>query len=132
MATDLEQAFHAVCLQAEAGGQRWYVALVEEAPFYGGPEEGGWWGADLLVHAFKAYPTQAEADEVCEQIKQLAAEQTEAARVAYGEACELECEWLEARGLEPDFLPEPDGPSTFDVIVTDRPPENRYSPRHYE
>jgi len=53
------------------------------------------------------------------------------AKKAYGEQCVREMEWLDARMLDADYLPEPDGPSDFSVLVIDSVPENSYGSRQY-
>lgn len=126
----LQAAFDQVIADAVVP-ERWYVVLVEDAPYYGGPEEGGWYGHDRIVHAFKEYPTEVLADEAAEAVRKLASEMTAEAQQAHGRACLQEMEWLDARMLDADFLPEPDGPSDFSVIVTDSMPETRYGSRQY-
>jgi hypothetical protein len=42
-----------------------------------------------------------------------AKEMSEAATRAHGEQCNREMEWCDARGLDYDYLPEPDGPESY-------------------
>jgi hypothetical protein len=129
--TYLQAAFEAVIQDAKIPEQ-WYVVLIERVPFYGGPEEGGWWGCDTHVVAFKEYPTEELAQAAAEQVRRLAKELTDQSYFDYGEHCLREMEWLEARGLDANFLPEPDGPSEYLVWVTKEIPQNNYGFRHYE
>jgi hypothetical protein len=101
-------------------------------PYYGSPEEDGWWGRNTYVVAFKEYPTEELAQAAAEQVRKLAKELTDRSRCEYGEHCLREMEWLEARGLDVDFLPEPNGPSEYSVWVTNKIPQNNYGFRHYE
>jgi len=126
----LQAAFDQVVADA-VHPERWYVVLVEDAPYYGGPEEGGWHGSDRIVHAFKEYPSEALAEEAAEAVRKLAGEMALEAKKAYGEQCVREMEWLDARMLDADYLPEPDGPSDFSVLVIDSVPENSYGSRQY-
>ena len=44
-----------------------------------------------------------------------------------------EMEWCEARGLDADYLPEPDGEVTYHVVTEDTPGEGvSRGCRHYE
>jgi hypothetical protein len=126
----MQFAFHAVCKDAKAP-ETWYVSLIESIPFYGGPEEGGWWGSDSIVVAWKEFPDREQATAASQAVHKLAAELGEQSRRAFGEQCLRELEWLEARGLDADFLPEPDGESSFHVRVSQTLPENRFGDRHY-
>lgn len=131
MSDFIKAAFSQVCKEARRA-RGFYVSLMENCPYYGGPEEGGWWGSDERVLAYQYFSTEEEAEaarlEVLKLAKQLQAE----ARRDYGEQCLREMAWLEARGLDADYLPEPDGPSTYSVLVTEGLPEEHYGPRHYE
>ena len=52
---------------------------------------------------------------------------------SHGDTCLAETAWLDARGLDDSFLPEPDGPDSFYVAIEDQQGshESRGS-RHYE
>jgi hypothetical protein len=118
----LNSAFHAVCKEAkEPEGH--FVVLVSEYQAYGGPEEGGWYYTVHNVEAYQQFPTKEQADAAAEKVKTLAKELQADARREHGEQCLREMDWLEARGLEADFLPEPDGPTEYDVLVCDKVPQ---------
>jgi hypothetical protein len=127
----LKTAFHAVCKEAKPAVAH-YVVLMESVSYYGGPEEGGWWGKDEIVESYQIYATEEEAETAAEAVKVLAADLTAQAKTEYGRTCLRESRWLEARGLDDSFLPEPDGPSTFRVVVRPEIPQNIYGTRHYE
>lgn len=131
MSEYLEAAFNRVLADATPAAD-WYVALVEDIPFYGGPEEGGWWGNDTVVRAVKKFPTEELAQSAVEAVQKLAAELADESKRASDAQCLRECDWCEQRGLDADYLPEPDGPSHFRVLMTQELPENRIGPRHYE
>jgi len=126
----LQQAFDLAVEDARTP-ETWFVSLVERVPFYGGPEEGGWWGADTHVVAFREYRTREEADIAHGAVLQMARDLEEQSRREHGEHCLRSTEWLEARGLEADFLPEPDGPSEFSVVVSQGLPEESRGCRQY-
>lgn len=109
----------------------WYVCLMREEQYYGGPEEGGWWGSDCLVEESHECSSYLEAEALADLIKGLADEMSQAAQKEYGKACRLSMEWLEVRGLDADFLPEPDGPTTYYVEVCQEIPEPSYGDRQY-
>jgi hypothetical protein len=126
----LREAFNQVCQEAREV-ERWFVVLMERSPFYGGPQEGGWYGSDSIVQAYQEFPSREFAEEAAEKVRKLAAELTTARRREHGEHCLREMDWLEARGLDADYLPEPDGPSEYYVVVSETVPENRYGSREY-
>jgi len=112
----IETDFHTICTRAQPAN-RASVSLYMSVPFYGGPEEGGWWGADTVLVATQSYPTAQAADKARREVLALAGESNKAARAAYGDQCIRESDWLEARGLEDDALPEVDGPDNYFVVV---------------
>jgi hypothetical protein len=111
--------------------QSWYVTLMESAPFYGGPEEGGWWGQDTRIIAFKEFPSEETAKAAYEAVLKTAEEMTLLSRRRYGQECQESMDWLEARGLEADFLPEPDGESTYFVYIGKELPREHTGDRQY-
>jgi len=127
----LQAAFDAVCNEAVTP-ESWYVSLVERVPYYGGPEEGGWWDCDTQVVAFQVFSTETEAIAAAEAVEKLAKEMSEEAKRAYGEQCLRETEWCEARGLDADWLGEVDGETEYSVVVSEKPIQASYGCRHYE
>lgn len=132
MAGYIQQAFDIVCNEAVHVDQSWYVALIEHVPFYGGPEEGGWWGEDTYVVAFQKFIDQEAANNASKKIQELADALTKSAHDEEGKLCLAQMKWLEERFLEADFLPENDGPSQYSVVVSESLPEERRGCRHYE
>lgn len=130
MADFIQAAFEAVLTEA-VQAEDWYVILTEVVPYYGGPEEGGWWGSDSIVVAYQSFASYELAIAAKERVESLAQELTEESRMAYGRYCELTMEWLEQRGLDADFLPEPDGESRFYVSVSQEVPANSFGCRQY-
>ena len=128
--TYLHDAFHAVIDDAKAPEQ-WYVCLVELYQYYGGPEEGGWWGTDSCVVAYREFPTEKLAENAAEAVRKFAYELESQSYKEHGEQCLREMDWLDARGLDADYLPEPDGPSKYTVAVTQEIPETVRGSRHY-
>lgn len=127
----LEHAFHEVCNKA-IKCEGCYVALMERVPFYGGPEEGGWWGTDTNVVAYQHFPSEELAHAAADRVRELAEKLSVEAKREYGQQCLREMEWLDARGLDADYLPEPDGEREYYVTVTDELPTPSYGCRHYE
>ena len=127
----VQAAFDAVCTEA-VEVESWYVSLVESVPYYGGPEEGGWWGRDTHVIAFQVFPTETLAEAAAKKVRALAEEMSQEAKRAYGEQCLRECEWCEARGLDANWLGEVDGETEYAVIVSEEMIQSRQGCRHYE
>jgi hypothetical protein len=125
-----QQAFELACEGAKAP-ECWYVALLEHVPYYGGPEEGGWWGTDVAVSAYREYLTERDARAAAANVERLAGELSLRAKRDFGEQCLRETDWLDARGLDADFLPEPDGEARYSVYVGRELPQPSYGTRGY-
>lgn len=120
--TYLESAFNAICTNAQEP-EEWYVCLIESFQAYGGPEEGGWWYTVQAVAAYQQFPARILAKRAAAKVNELAKELENQARATYGEHCLRSMEWLEARGLDADFMPEPDGPSEYRVEISRTVPQ---------
>jgi hypothetical protein len=127
----MKQAFFEVCKEAvPAEGS--YVSLYADSPYYGGPEEGGWWGSDTALVAYYKCVSQVEAEAVLAKVEKLAQELSAEAKTSFNRGCRAEVEWLEARGLDADFLPEVDGETRYWVHVEKTPGECvSQGDRHY-
>lgn len=132
MDTFIKDAFYQICKKAEQINQSVFVCLMEKIPFYGGPEEGGWWGYDYILIAYQEFTNIEIAEKIKEQINKFAETLTKGKQKEYNKQCSKDTDWLNARGLNADFLSEPDGPSEYYVLVTKDIPENHYGSRHYE
>jgi len=129
---NIRSAFKRICKEAKRA-ESVYVSLYVNVPYYGGPEEGGWWGSDTFLVEYQEFQTQEEAEEVVDAIKELAKELTTKAKRAFQERCRSEVEFLEERGLDDDFLPEVDGDETYFVAVEEGVGSlARRGMRHYE
>ena len=127
----IEAAFDSVCPEAKEP-ECWYVCLESSYQRYGGPEEGGWYQTMSEVKKYQAFMSRELADKAAERIRVLAKELTDHSRRSYGENCGLQMEWLEARGLDADYLPEDDGPEEYSVSVYSELPVYDNTPAHYE
>jgi hypothetical protein len=112
----LQEAFFGICKDA-IPAKAYYVSLYLNQPFYGGAEEGGWWGNDTVLIAYQQFPTEEAAQAAREAVEKLASELNTQARREFGEQCQREMEWLESRGLEADYLPEVNGEDSYFVAV---------------
>jgi hypothetical protein len=126
----MRAAFDAVCKEKQEAGV-YYVALFESVPWYGGPEEGGWWGQDEILVEYQRVDTEEMALAMKDKIEEMAADLSAQERESHGEYCLRTMEWLDTRGLDADYLPEDDGPSEYYVSVTDTLPESSYRQRGY-
>lgn len=128
----IRDAYKKLCLNAKPA-QAWYVSLYVRKPFYGGPQEGGWWSEDVVLLEYMLVNTEEEANVLLEAVQKEAVNKTEDARKAFGERCLRETEWLDARGLDDDFLPEVDGHEEYFVTVESMPGSKcEQGCRHYE
>lgn len=114
------------------GGER-FVTLYQCEQVYGGPEEGGWWRTIITVVQTMKYANADDAYAAFSRISAVAQAKSEASKRQYGERCQSECEWCEARGLDADYLGEPDGPTQFFVAIELTAGEQAVTPSaHYE
>jgi hypothetical protein len=128
----IEKAFFNICHNAKPAVSG-YVSLYMNVPFYGGPEEGGWWGNDTVLVAYHHCGNETEAEAIKIKVEEYARELSEEARKDFERACLDQCEWLEERGLDGDFLPEVDGEVDYFVVTEEIP--GQYASqgcRHYE
>jgi hypothetical protein len=127
----IETAFQEICLDSKKP-KTWYVTLCVNERCYGGPEEGGWWYDRAAVLEYKSFPDEDTAAAVADRVRERAAELSLEAERVHGEACLSSLDWLEARGLEPDYLPEPNGPEEYFVMVTESVPSFSVGKPTYE
>lgn len=134
MADYYRAAFFEICDEAiHADDQRCHVSLYRSEPYYGGPEEGGWWGEDTFLVATQSFPLRSAAEDAKTRMQEKIEEWNKEAKRAYGERCRAECDWLEERGLDDNFLPEPDGETRFWIAIEDRAGQfEQRGSRHYE
>ena len=116
MSDAIKAAFFEVCTSpVETVGH--YLSLYLNSPYYGGPEEGGWWGSDSSLVASQYFPTEEQAIEARDRASNLVKEMNDEARKDYGNQCRRELDWCEARGLEQSFLSEVDGEANYWLCV---------------
>lgn len=102
-------------------GQRWYLILVETIKAYG-PEEGGWTYPIQSLLAYKVFPSKEQADAARANVEKLIKELEYNAKKAHDRMCLEQMEWLDARGLEFDYLLEVDSFVQYSVSIVDTLP----------
>ena len=127
----IEEAFKEICKDTQAP-KTWYVALCVNERRYGGAEEGGWWYDHAEVLEYQAFPDEETARSVRCKVEERAAELSKDSERRQGEAALRSMEWLEARGLDADYLPEMNGPEEYFVSVTETVPNYQNSKPSYE
>jgi hypothetical protein len=100
----------------------WYVCLVLREQYYGGPEEGGWYGYDTTLVRFAQFPSEEAARDGAEKVKRLAACESSRANEDFNRMCLRSCDEAEARNEDIDRLPEVGGPDSYRVLMTYRLP----------
>ena len=93
----ISEAFLTICEKA-IPAESFFVSLYIQSPYYGGPEEGGWWGSDTSLVAYHEYDTEAGADFAKAQVDALVEDMNKKAKLEFGNHCLKQTEWLEARG----------------------------------
>lgn len=127
----IEKAFWRTIPKAERAHERW-VCLRESRPFYGGPQEGGWWGSDEILVATHRVETIERAEALRAKIESEAAQLSAEARRDFGDRCLRGLEYADEKGLDPSDLPEVDGESRFYVTIEEESPESIFGSRHWE
>lgn len=110
-----------------------YISIYDSCDQYGGPEEGGWWYTSSYLQQSYECESEEQASQIREEMRQLAEELNKEQHNAHNRHLADSLDWLEARGLDADFLPEPDGPNEFWITTEWFPGENHsgnYRP-HY-
>ena len=108
----VSEAFFSLCREAQPA-EAAYVSLYRTDRWYGGPEEGGWWGSDDVLVAYHRVGSMAEAEAVQAEVRTLAEQLSRESKTAFQRQCAADVQWLEARGLDDSVLREVDGESSF-------------------
>ena len=127
----IEEAYREICNESQEP-KIWYVALCTNERRYGGPEEGGWYYDHSTILEYQAFASEFLAHTVRGLVEQRAQELTKESQRADSQAMADSLIWLEARGLEADYLPEPNGPEEYYVIVTPTLPVYENTKPKYE
>lgn len=111
----------------------YYVVLWRIVPFYGGPQEGGWWGEDRIPESYKEYSTMDAARQACDQVIETARQLGKEARRAHAEKCGRELDYCEARGIDDanSVFGEVNGADRYWVTVETELPEKRFGEREW-
>lgn len=127
----MKEEFFKICSEAKASESHFCSLYVSE-PFYGGPEEGGWWGNDTRLIASQEFNSIELAEMAENAIKELAEKANQDAKRDFSEQCRAEMDWLEARGLDADYLPEVSGEAKYFVRIETQSGSNESEGcRHY-
>lgn len=110
----------------------YYLTLWSVESYYGGPEEGGWWGKDYTPLEYAVFTNEDEAFAAKEKIEELSKQLHRQARTDYLNFQKQQMEFCESRGLDSDFFAESDGPGEYRVTVSNEEPRESFGPRHYE
>ena len=127
----IEQAFYALVSETD---KPYYVVLWEARQYYGGPEEGGWYGYDYIVASYKRVDSLLVAENLAARIHLLAKNMSKQSRDEYYRRCLEECERADAAGEDPTDYYGGDvyeSPSSFYVTVEEEMPESHFGNRYY-
>jgi len=122
----IKAAFDAVCADAKPASSA-YVSLYVNLPYYGGPEEGGWWGSDTELVAYHEVSNDVEAKAISEAVQKMADEMSTEAKDRFNRSCAASVEWVEEHDPMADvsdYFPEPDGEERYWVATESRPGEH--------
>jgi hypothetical protein len=127
----IQDAFHKICTKAKPT-EDWFVCLMETATYYGGPEEGGWWGQDTTCIQYQRFNNKFDARKAKKRIELLAQKMNAESKKAFGNKCLKEMDFCDQRYMEYDALPEVDGEESYSVILSQSIPQDSKGCRHYE
>lgn len=94
-----------------------YITVYESHDCYGGPEEGGWWYSVSYAKESFACSSEEQANAIRQEMLAFADELNKLSKDSHNRQMAESLEWLEARGLDADFLPEPDGEDHIWIAV---------------
>lgn len=126
----IEESFDFICRQAKAAhedGEERFVSLYVTDRVYGGPEEGGWWYANVTLVRYQEFATEDQANAAKAAVEDLAKCKTREEMMAHGKRCLRELDWLDARMIDDyDWLGPPTCPSEYFVAVEADPGAQEY------
>ena len=112
--------------------QECYLSLYENVPYYGGPEEGGWWGSLHILKEYCKCSSREAAEMLMEKLQERCEQLNKESKKADGEDCLRHMERADQRGEDVDDYGY-DGPSTYYMLIESAPGQNQQtSYRHYE
>lgn len=128
----IEEAWNKVVEDATKA-EECYVVLFCDRPFYGGPEEGGWWGTDRLVLSYRRCSTIDEAEAILAKMDEEVKNLNREAEMDHGYLCLAQCERADALGVEVEYLyGEDSGANRYRATITQEVPQDYYGNRYYE
>jgi hypothetical protein len=132
--SDIREAFEEALRDATLV-QDWHCTLYLTERWYGGAEEGGWWGSTVSAVAHVTYKTEAEAEAALAAVKQLAIAKTKEAKQIHGDVCLQQLDYCEQRGIDDanSVFGEVDGEDSYSVRIENELGASEYSmSRYYE
>lgn len=125
------QAWNEIMEDAEEA-EACIVSLYNVERYYGGPEEGGWWGNLYILKEYVRCSNRVAAERLQEKLQQRCIELNKEEEKLDAELCLRHCERAYARGEDVDDYGY-DGPSSYSVFIEKIPGENQITERaHYE
>ena len=110
-----------------------FVTVYRRDRYYGGAEEGGWYGTDVLLETSVEVKSMRLAEQLKAHLENAANAKSELNKREWSELCVRELDAAEQRLIDPLSLPEPNLPSDYFVhIETEQGSQIRRGPRHYE
>jgi len=124
----LQEAFDEACKDS-VEVFAWYCTLYVTWRWYGGAEEGGWWGTTVQAEAFQRFNSKEEAEAALEAVKTLAVEKTKEAKKIHGDICLNQLDYCERRGIDDanSVFGEIDEATSYSVRV-----ENKLGSSNYQ
>jgi len=108
------------------------VSMYSVERYYGGPEEGGWWGNLFILQKYVRCSNRDAAEKLQHKLQERCEELNREEQQRDSEDCLRHCERAWSRGEDVDDYGY-DGPSTYHVLIEKFPGENQQTERsHYE
>ena len=125
------QAWNEIIEDSEVA-QECYLSLYENVSYYGGPEEGGWWGYLQILQKYCKCSSREQAEMLSNKLREHCEQLNKESKKADGEDCLRHMERADRRGEDVDDDGY-DGPSTYYMIIESMPGQHQVTTKsHYE
>lgn len=117
----LRDAYHRVIENAESAGRK-YVSLYVRAEYYGGPEEGGWWGHDSILESYVEVSNMDMAERIYNDVYAEVERMNAERKADHNAALSRQCDEAWNRGEDLDDVGYA-GPDEYFVVIESVPGE---------
>ena len=125
------QAWNEIIEDSEVA-QECYLCLYEQVPYYGGPEEGGWWGYLNILKEYCKCSSHEAAEMLSNKLREHCEQLNKESKIADSDDCLRHIERADRRGEDVDDDGY-EGASTYHLTIESIPGQSQNTTRsHYE